>query len=223
MLNIICLTVKFTWISFCFKMTLQFLSTECSTRETHILEGNSLIIMLAQRPLVDDDRFSVNRNNKPVVRRRNRNQPGPGIVKGNSLELQDLKVNESGTYSIEVFDGKGKQVTAESLEVRVHGKTFGIINAILLQIFFAFNGCEKKKWHLLTLMTNLDILHHISSAILFNFNKMLNIYYWKYINMKWFIILNSAWIYSWCCPSIIYQPKSQSQEWILHVKIRWFT
>lgn len=126
-------------------MPLQILSTDCNTCQENILEGNSLTIPLSTNPLQDDDRFSIKRDNFVVVRRGTKGQVGPGTLQSKSLILPKLKLTDAGTYTREVFDGKGNPKGSPwSLNVCVYGKTFGIINVILPQIFLVFNGREKK-------------------------------------------------------------------------------
>lgn len=116
------------------KKTLQFLPTDCSTCQTNKLEGDSLTFNLTDRPLKDDDRFIIKKDNKLLVPKRNRKQEGPGIIKNDFLELQNVKLNDSGTYTVEAFDVKGIKIKSYSEHVCVYGKTFGIINAISLKI-----------------------------------------------------------------------------------------
>lgn len=127
-------------------MALQILSTDCNTCQENILEGNSLTIPLSTKPLGDNDRFWIKRDDFVVVPRRTKGQVGPGTLQQDRfLILPNLTLADAGTYTHEVFDGKGNPVGSPwSLNVCVYGKTFGIINVILLQIFLVFNGREKK-------------------------------------------------------------------------------
>ncbi|MCJ8738779.1 hypothetical protein PDJAM_G00039780 [Pangasius djambal] len=103
-------------------MSVQFLSTDCSTCQTKKLEGDSLTFKLADRQLKDDDRFAIKKDNKILVSKRNKKQEGPGIVKNEFLELQRVKLNDSGTYSVEAFDVNGKKITSYSEIVCVYAK-----------------------------------------------------------------------------------------------------
>ncbi|XP_053495764.1 SLAM family member 5-like isoform X2 [Ictalurus furcatus] len=96
--------------------------TDGSTCQKNILEGDSLTFKLTDRLLKDDDRFTIKKDNKVVVPKRNRKQEGPGIVKNDSLEFQHVKLNYSGTYSVEVFDVNGISVKSYSEIVCVYAK-----------------------------------------------------------------------------------------------------
>ncbi|XP_053495757.1 T-cell surface antigen CD2-like [Ictalurus furcatus] len=99
-----------------------FTLTDCSTCQKNILEGDSLTFKLTDRQLKDDDRFTIKKDNKVVVPKRNRKQEGPGIVKNDSLEFQHVKLNYSGTYSVEVFDVNGTNIKSYSEIVCVYAK-----------------------------------------------------------------------------------------------------
>ncbi|XP_053495158.1 SLAM family member 7-like [Ictalurus furcatus] len=99
-----------------------FTLTDCSTCQKTILEGDSLIFKLTDRLLKDDDRFTIKKDNKVVVPKRNRKQAGPGIVKNDSLEFQHVKLSDSGTYSVEVFDVNATNIKSYSEIICVYAK-----------------------------------------------------------------------------------------------------
>ncbi|KAF4084822.1 hypothetical protein AMELA_G00110410 [Ameiurus melas] len=99
-----------------------FTLTDCSTCQKNILEGDSLIFKLTDRQLKDDDRFTIKKDNKMLVPKRNRKQEGPGIVKNDFLEFQHVNLSYSGTYSVEVFDVKGNNIKSYSEIVCVYAK-----------------------------------------------------------------------------------------------------
>ncbi|XP_060796289.1 T-cell surface antigen CD2-like [Neoarius graeffei] len=110
-------------VLFLYFLTL-FTFTDCNTCQENILEGNSLTIPLSTNPLKDDDRFSIKRDNFVVVRRRTKGQRGPGTLEQDkSLILPELKLTDAGTYTREVFDGKGNPIGSPwSLNVCVYAK-----------------------------------------------------------------------------------------------------
>ncbi|XP_053495758.1 SLAM family member 5-like isoform X1 [Ictalurus furcatus] len=99
-----------------------FTLTDCSTCQKNILEGDSLTFKLTDRSLKDDDRFIIKKDNKVVVRKRNRKQEGPGIVINDSLELQHVNLSNSGTYGVEVFDVNGTNIKSYSEIICVYAK-----------------------------------------------------------------------------------------------------
>ncbi|XP_053094773.1 SLAM family member 7-like isoform X2 [Pangasianodon hypophthalmus] len=99
-----------------------FTLTDCSTCETNKLEGDSLTFKLTDTQLKDNDRFFIKKDDKIVVPKRNRKQKGPGIVKDKFLELQPVKLSDSGTYSVEVFDVNGNRIKSHSESVCVYAK-----------------------------------------------------------------------------------------------------
>ncbi|KAF4084818.1 hypothetical protein AMELA_G00110440, partial [Ameiurus melas] len=99
-----------------------FTLTDCSTCQKNILEGGSLAFKLTDRQLKDDDRFTISKDNKLVVPKRTRKQAGPGIVINDSLEFQDVKLSDSGTYSVEVFDVNGNNIKSYSEIICVYAK-----------------------------------------------------------------------------------------------------
>ncbi|MCI4384542.1 hypothetical protein PGIGA_G00039960 [Pangasianodon gigas] len=108
-----------TGLFLCF-LTL-FTLTDCSRCQTNKLEGDSLTFKLADKQLKDDDRFTIKKDDKILVPKRNRKQTGPGTVKDKFLELQHVKLNDSGTYSVEVFDVNGNRIKSYSEIVCVYG------------------------------------------------------------------------------------------------------
>ncbi|KAB5555801.1 hypothetical protein PHYPO_G00038280 [Pangasianodon hypophthalmus] len=111
---------SFTGIFLCF-LTL-FTLTDCSTCQTNILEGDSLTFQLTDKQLKDNDRFTIKKDDKILVPKRNRKQDGPGIVKDKFLELQPVKLSDSGTYNVEVFDVNGIRIKSHSESVCVYAK-----------------------------------------------------------------------------------------------------
>ncbi|KAF4084816.1 hypothetical protein AMELA_G00110420 [Ameiurus melas] len=109
-------------VLFLFFLTLFPDLTDCSTCQKNILEGDSLTFKLTDRQLKDDDRFTIKKDNKILVPKRNRKQAGPGIVINDSLEFQHVKLSDSGTYSVEVFDVKGNIIKSYSEIVCVYAK-----------------------------------------------------------------------------------------------------
>ncbi|XP_017339752.1 SLAM family member 7 isoform X1 [Ictalurus punctatus] len=99
-----------------------FTLTDCSTCQKNILEGGSLTFKLTDRPLNDNDRFTIKKDNKVVVLKKNNKQEGPGIVKKDSLELLHVKLSDSGTYGVDVFDVTGINVKSYSEIVCVYAK-----------------------------------------------------------------------------------------------------
>ncbi|XP_017339436.2 SLAM family member 5 [Ictalurus punctatus] len=99
-----------------------FTLTDCSTCQKNILEGGSLTFKLTDRPLKDDDRFTIKKDNKVVVRKKNNKQEGPGSVKNDSLELQHVNLSYSGTYGVDVFDVNGTNVKSCTEIVCVYAK-----------------------------------------------------------------------------------------------------
>ncbi|XP_053495750.1 T-cell surface antigen CD2-like [Ictalurus furcatus] len=99
-----------------------FTLTDCSTCQKNILEGDSLTFKLTDRLLKDDDRFTIKKDNKVVVPKRNRKQEGPGIMINDSLELQHVKLSDSGIYGVDVFDVNGISVKSYSEVVCVYAK-----------------------------------------------------------------------------------------------------
>ncbi|XP_017339439.1 uncharacterized protein LOC108274089 isoform X2 [Ictalurus punctatus] len=96
--------------------------TDCSTCQKNILEGDNLTFKLTDRPLKDDDRFTIKKDNKAVVRKKNNKQEGLGIVKNDSLELQHVNLSNSGTYGVEVFDVNGTNLKSYSEIICVYAK-----------------------------------------------------------------------------------------------------
>ncbi|XP_026771473.2 SLAM family member 5-like [Pangasianodon hypophthalmus] len=96
--------------------------TDCSRCHTNKLEGDSLTFKLTDTQLKDNDRFTIKKDDKIVVPKRNRKQKGPGIVKDKFLELQPVKLSDSGTYNVEVFDVNGNTLKSYSESVCVYAK-----------------------------------------------------------------------------------------------------
>ncbi|KAK3559971.1 hypothetical protein QTP86_033664, partial [Hemibagrus guttatus] len=95
----------------------------CSTCQRNILEGESLTFKLADRPLKDDDKFTIKKDDKFLVRKMTIKQKVEGwIIKSNDLELQHVKLSDSGTYTVEVFDGNGANIKSYTETVCVYVK-----------------------------------------------------------------------------------------------------
>ncbi|KAK3529478.1 hypothetical protein QTP70_031723, partial [Hemibagrus guttatus] len=95
----------------------------CSTCQRNILEGESLAFKLADRTLKDDDKFTIKKDDKLLVRKMTIKQKVEGwIIKSNDLDLQHVKLSDSGTYTVEVFDGKGANIKSYTETVCVYVK-----------------------------------------------------------------------------------------------------
>ncbi|XP_026988531.1 SLAM family member 5-like isoform X1 [Tachysurus fulvidraco] len=97
-----------------------FTLSHCSTCDINKLQGQSLSFKLTDRSLKDDDRFTIKKDNRVLVPKRNRKQHGPGTVENNFLKLPDL--NYAGSYTVEVFDGQGKNLNSYTQTVCVYAK-----------------------------------------------------------------------------------------------------
>ncbi|KAG7324853.1 hypothetical protein KOW79_011169 [Hemibagrus wyckioides] len=99
-----------------------FSLTDCSTCQRNILEGDSLTFKLTDGPLKEDDKFTIKKDNKLLVRKRNIKQNERWILKNTSLELQHVKLSDSGNYTVDVFDGNGKNLKSYTETVCVYVK-----------------------------------------------------------------------------------------------------
>ncbi|KAF5895152.1 T-cell surface antigen CD2-like [Clarias magur] len=94
----------------------------CNTCQENILEGDILKFKLADRPLKDDDRFAIKKGNAFLFSKRNKKQAGPGTVKNNELEFQNVNQSDAGTYDVETYDVQGNNIQKYTKVVCVHAK-----------------------------------------------------------------------------------------------------
>ncbi|XP_026988532.2 T-cell surface antigen CD2-like isoform X2 [Tachysurus fulvidraco] len=112
--------VTVTALSLCF-LTL-FSLTDCSTCDINTLEGETLSFKLTDSSLKDNDRFTIKKDNQVLVPKRNRKQDGPGIMDNSFMKFPDVKLNSSGSYTVEVFDGQGRNLNSYTQSVCVYAK-----------------------------------------------------------------------------------------------------
>ncbi|KAK2866658.1 hypothetical protein Q7C36_002714 [Tachysurus vachellii] len=104
----------------CFLST--FTLTDCSTCEINKLEGETLSLKLTDSSLNDNDRFTIKKGNTVSVPKRKRKEEGPGIVENNFIKLLKLNLSDAGSYTVEVFDGLGKNLNSYTKTVCVYAK-----------------------------------------------------------------------------------------------------
>ncbi|XP_060750858.1 SLAM family member 5-like isoform X2 [Tachysurus vachellii] len=114
------MNTSITVTSLCF-LTL-FSLMDCSTCDINKLEGETMSFKLTDSSLKDNDRFTIKKDNQVLVPKRNRKQEGPGIVENNFLKLPDVKLSDAGSYTVEVFDGRGQNLNSYTKTVCVYAK-----------------------------------------------------------------------------------------------------
>ncbi|XP_060750875.1 T-cell surface antigen CD2-like isoform X3 [Tachysurus vachellii] len=112
------MNTSITVTSLCF-LTL-FSLMDCSTCDINKLEGETLSFKLTDSSLKDNDRFTIKKDNQVLVPKRNRKQEGPGIVENNFMKFPDVKLSDAGSYTVEVFDGQGKNLNSYTKTVCVY-------------------------------------------------------------------------------------------------------
>ncbi|XP_060750905.1 uncharacterized protein LOC132862713 isoform X2 [Tachysurus vachellii] len=99
-----------------------FTLSYCSTCDINKLEGETISFKLTDSSLMDDDRFTIKKDNQVLVRKRNRKQEGAGIVENNFLKFPDVKLSDAGSYTVQVFDEQGKDLNSYTKTVCVYAK-----------------------------------------------------------------------------------------------------
>ncbi|KAG7324851.1 hypothetical protein KOW79_011167 [Hemibagrus wyckioides] len=99
-----------------------FTLTGCSTCQKNILEGKNLPFKLADRLLKDDEKFTIKKDDKLLVRKQNINQNKQWKMVNTNLELQQVNLSNSGKYTVDVFDEDGKNLNSYTETVCVYVK-----------------------------------------------------------------------------------------------------